>query len=695
MTRSDNAAPEIVHSVCPHDCPSTCALDVERLDARTIGRVRGAPDNNYTAGVVCAKVARYAERVHHVDRLAHPLRRTGPKGSGAFTRISWDEALDEVAQAISGAVEKYDSETVWPYFYAGTMGLLQRDGIERLRHVCKFSRQRSTICTTLADAGWLAGVGQIMGPDPREIAETDLIVCWGGNPAATQVNLMSHITTARKSRGAKLVVIDPYRGATAAVADRHLCLRPGTDGALACAMMHVLFAEGWADRDYMARYTDCPDDLETHLQSRSPAWAAAITGLEESEITDFARQYGAAERSYIRLGYGFSRSRNGAAQFHAVTCLPSVTGAWLQVGGGAFYANRVIYGWDKTLIEGLDALDPAIRRLDMSRIGPILTGDPHDLGDGPPVTAMLIQNTNPMAVAPESVKVRDGFLRDDLFVCVHEQFMTDTARMADIVLPATSFLEHDDIYQAGGHGHVQIGPQVIEPYAEARSNHAVICALAARLGAEHRGFTMSAWEIIDETLRASNKPGADELRERRWVDCQPDFDHSHFIDGFPTKDGRFHFAPDWAAIGRDHEKMPKLPDHMAAIEAADDEHPYRLVTAPSRNFLNSTFTETPTSIARERRPTVMIHPDDMASLGLDDGDRVRVGNRRGDIVVHTSRFADMQRGVVIIESVWPNGAYEEGMGVNALIGADAAPPLGGAGFHDAAVWRRAVRASPP
>ena len=663
---------------------------MERLDARTIGRVRGAPDNNYTAGVVCAKVARYAERVHHVDRLAHPLRRTGPKGSGAFTRISWDEALDEVAQAISGAVEKYDSETVWPYFYAGTMGLLQRDGIERLRHVCKFSRQRSTICTTLADAGWLAGVGQIMGPDPREIAETDLIVCWGGNPAATQVNLMSHITTARKSRGAKLVVIDPYRGATAAVADRHLCLRPGTDGALACAMMHVLFAEGWADRDYMARYTDCPDDLETHLQSRSPAWAAAITGLEESEITDFARQYGAAERSYIRLGYGFSRSRNGAAQFHAVTCLPSVTGAWLQVGGGAFYANRVIYGWDKTLIEGLDALDPAIRRLDMSRIGPILTGDPHDLGDGPPVTAMLIQNTNPMAVAPESVKVRDGFLRDDLFVCVHEQFMTDTARMADIVLPATSFLEHDDIYQAGGHGHVQIGPQVIEPYAEARSNHAVICALAARLGAEHRGFTMSAWEIIDETLRASNKPGADELRERRWVDCQPDFDHSHFIDGFPTKDGRFHFAPDWAAIGRDHEKMPKLPDHMAAIEAADDEHPYRLVTAPSRNFLNSTFTETPTSIARERRPTVMIHPDDMASLGLDDGDRVRVGNRRGDIVVHTSRFADMQRGVVIIESVWPNGAYEEGLGVNALIGADAAPPLGGAVFHDAAVWLRAV-----
>ena len=686
----DSPAPDIVHSVCPHDCPSTCALDIERLDARTIGRVRGAKDNSYTVGVVCAKVARYAERVHHADRLRHPLRRTGRKGSGDFTRISWDAALDAVAEAFSGAVEEYGAETVWPYFYAGTMGLLQRDGIERLRHVCKFSRQRSTICTTLADAGWLAGVGQIMGPDPREIAETDLIVCWGGNPAATQVNLMSHIAAARKIRGAKLVVIDPYRGATAAVADTHLALRPGTDGALACAMMHVLFAEGYADADYMARYTDCPDALEAHLRNRNPAWAAAITGLEEAEITDFARQYGAAERSYIRLGFGFSRSRNGAAQFHAVTCLPSVTGAWQRRGGGAFYANREIYGWDKTLIEGLDALDPTIRRLDQSRIGPVLTGDPSDLGDGPPVTAMLIQNTNPMVVAPETIKVRDGFLREDLFVCVHEQFMTDTARMADIVLPATTFLEHDDIYQAGGHGHVQIGPRVIEPYAEARSNHAVICALAARLGAEHRGFTMSAWEIIDETLLASGKPGADALRERRWVDCQPDFDRSHFIGGFPTKDGRFHFAPDWAAIGRDHEVMPKLPDHMAVIEAADDEHPYRLVTAPSRNYLNSTFTETPGSRAREGRPTAMIHPDDMAALGLDDGDKVRVGNRRGDIVVHASPLKHMQRGVVIIESVWPNGAYEEGLGVNALIGADAAPPLGGAVFHDAAVWLRAV-----
>ncbi|MFP6745702.1 MAG: molybdopterin-dependent oxidoreductase, partial [Alphaproteobacteria bacterium] len=504
MTQETTALPHnIAYSVCPHDCPSTCALDVEIVDERTIGRIRGAKDNAYTAGVVCAKVARYAERVHHPDRLSRPLRRTGPKGSGQFEAITWDQALDETAAALKAAADKHGPETVWPYFYAGTMGLVQRDGIERLRHVMKYSRQHSTICTTLADAGWLAGVGELRAPEPRETAQSDYIVCWGANPVATQVNLMSHISRARKERGAKLVVIDPYRGATAAIADTHLAIRPGTDGALACAVMNVLFAEGFADHDYLARYADCPNELEAHLESRTPAWAADITGLGEEEIIAFARDYGAAERSFIRVGYGFSRSRNGAAQVHAVTCLPTVTGAWRHPGGGAYYAIRSIYGWDRTLIEGLDALDTSVRKLDQSRIGAVLCGAAADLGDGPPVTALFIQNTNPMVVAPESTKVRDGFMRDDLFVCVHEQFMTDTARMADIVLPATTFLEHDDIYQASAHSEVQIGPQAIEPYAQSRSNHEVLCALAARLGAEHRGFTMTAWDIMDETLRAT------------------------------------------------------------------------------------------------------------------------------------------------------------------------------------------------
>ena len=682
----DTTPVEIVASACPHDCPSTCALEVERIDARSIGRIHGARDNSYTAGVVCAKVARYAERVHHPGRLKTPLRRVGAKDGGSFAAIGWEAALDEVAEAFVRAAQRFGSESVWPYYYAGTMGLVQRDGINRLRHVMRYSGQDNTICSRISSIGWVAGVGAKMGPDPREMAESDLILLWGNNAVATQVNVMTHIARARKQRGAKLVVIDPYRNASAEAADQHVCLRPGSDGALACAMMHVLFAEELADWDYLRRYSDVPERLAAHVADRTPAWAAAITGLDADEIVALARLYGTTPRSFIRPGYGFTRSRNGAANLHAVTCLPTVAGHWRHRGGGAFFSNGDIYRLDTTLIEGLDAVDGSIRVLDQSRIGPVLTGDPQDLGEGPPVTAMIVQNTNPMMVAPELVKVHAGFARDDLFVCVHEQFMTETAAMADIVLPATTFLEHDDFYVAGGHSHLQVGPRVIEPHAESRSNHDVLCALASRLGAAHRGFGMSAWELVDATLVASGWPDAATVRTRRWIDCQPDFETAHFIDGFPTPDGKFRFRPDWAAMGADWRAMPELPDHMEVIEERDEVHPFRLVTAPARNFLNSSFTETPTSLARERRPTALIHPEAARELGIEEGDRVRLGNRRGSVLLHAQPFAGLQREVVVVESIWPNAHFAEGIGINALVGADRAPPGGGAVFHDTAVW---------
>lgn len=684
----DSRYREYHNSACPHDCPSTCALEVERIDAHRIGKVRGAAANGYTAGVICAKVSRYAERVHHPDRLTKPLKRVGDKGVGraAYVEIGWDEALDRTAEALVAAAEKHGPEAVWPYYYAGTMGLVQRDGIERLRHVMGYSRFHSTICNTLSDAGWFAGTAAKWGADPREMADADLIVMWGGNPVATQVNVMTHIARARKGRGAKLVVIDPYRTGTAEQADIHLCVRPGTDGALACAVMHVLFKEGFADRDYLARYTKDADRLEQHLASRTPEWAAGITGLTVDEITGFARLYGSTKRAYLRLGYGFSRSRNGAAQMFAASCLPAVTGAWQHRGGGALYGMAGIYRIDKTLIEGLDRVDKSKRLLDQSRIGPILTGDRRDLGDGPPVTALFIQNTNPVVVCPESLKVRDGFLRKDLFVCVHEQFMTDTAAMADIVLPATTFLEHDDLYQAGGHTHLQVTKKVIEPLGEARSNHDVLCALARRLGAKHEGFEMTAWEMVDRTLRASGLPDAETAHRMGWIDLAPDFRMAHHLDGFGYEDKRFHFAPDWKRWGLDHARMPELPDHMATIDAADAEHPFRLVTAPARQFLNTSFTETPGSKAREVRPTAKIHPDDCAALGLVEDGLVRIGNKRGSVVVHVQPFDGLQRGVVVVESIWPNGAFREGIGINALVSAEAAPPKGGAVFHDTAVW---------
>ena len=679
---------DIVHSVCPHDCPSACALEVERIDGRRIGRVRGASAHNYTRGVVCAKVARYAERQHHPERLSRPLRRVGEKGggAGAFVPISWDDALDEVAEQLTRSTQRYGSETVWPYYYAGTMGLVQRDGINRLRHAMRYSREHLSICSMLSDAGWRAGVGVKRGVDGREIAKSDLIIIWGGNPVSTQVNVMTHVAAARRERDAKLVVVDPYRTATAEQANMHLAPLPGTDGALACAVMHVLFKEGYADRDYMARYTDDPDGLEAHLATRDPVWAARLTGLSTDEIFAFARLYGRNRRSYLRVGYGFSRQRNGAAQLFAVSCLPAVTGAWAYEGGGALYSNLGLVAIDATLIEGLDLLDPATRILDQSRIGPVLTGDRRDIGDGPPVTALFIQNTNPMVVAPESASVHRGFARDDLFVCVHEQFMTETAAMADIVLPATTFLEHDDIYAAGAHTYLQIGRAVLPPYAECRSNHEVICGLGERLGARHTGFAMSAIEVIDRTLQMSGLPGVEDFPEGGWLDCCPPFVTGHFLDGFGHADKNFHFRADWQAIGAEHAQLPAFPDHVALIDEGGPDRPYRLVAAPSRSFLNTSFNNTPSGIAREGRPTALVHPEVLAELAIGDGDRVRIGNERGSVVVHARAFDGLQKRVVIVEGLWPNHAFEEGIGINLLTSADPGLPNGGAVFHDTSVW---------
>jgi len=683
-----NAPLRIAPSVCPHDCTSTCALDVEIVDARTIGRVRGGERNPYTGGVICEKVARYAERAHHPDRLTHPLLRAGAKGSRQFRRISWTEALDRVAEAFTRSAARHGAEAVWPYFYAGTMGLVQRDGIHRLRHAMKYSRWHSTICVALSDTGWVAGVGAKRGVDLREAAEhAELIVIWGGNPVNTQVNVMQHAMAAKK-RGAKLVVVDPYRTGTAEKADLHLALRPGTDGALACAVMHVLFAEGMADWDYLRRYTDCPEELAAHLRTRTPGWAAGITGLPAETIERFARLYGGTKRSFIRAHHGFSRSRNGAANMHAVVCMPAVTGAWAHRGGGALYGHTGIYPLDRTLIEGTDLMDPGVRELDQSRLGPILTGDAQALKGGAPVTALLVQNTNPAMVCPELGKVHAGLAREDLFTCVHEQFLTETAAFADVVLPATCFLEHDDFYTASGHTVFQVARKLIEPPGEARENHYVICELAQRLGAKHRGFEMTAWQIMDETLRRSGMWDAQTNYERGGQDFAYPFERMHFLDGFPTADGRFHFRADWQRFGGRWREMPALPDHFDVIDKPTPGKPFRLVAAPARTFLNSTFTETASSVRRERRPTALLHPEDCAALGVAEGERVELGNERGAVTVHVQARDGQQRGVVVVEGIWPNRHFENGIGINALTSADPGWPNGGAAFHDTAVWIR-------
>ena len=677
-------------SACPHDCPSTCALEILH-DRKHIYEVKGASENSYTSGVVCAKTARYSERTHHPDRLLQPLMRVGEKGLNNFKKIDWDDALDLVSENFIVTAQKHGTESIWPYFYAGTMGLVQRDGINRLRHSMRYSGQHSTICNTITASGWNAGVGVIRGPDPREMALSDVIVVWGCNAASTQVNVMKHIQKARKNRNAKLIVVDPYRNRTAKVSDIHYTIKPGTDAALACSLMHIMFRDGYADREYMKKYTDDPEGFEKHLNKHTPEWASEITGISIEKIEEFARIYGSTDRVYTRVGYGFARQRNGASAMHSVASLSAVCGKWKFEGGGAFYGNGDIYNLDRSLIEGLDKIDSSVRLLDQSRIGSILTGDKSSLMGGEGVYSMLIQNTNPLVVAPESLLVRKGFSREDLFVCVHEQFMTETAKYADIILPATTFVEHDDIYVAGGHQHITFGPKLIDPIGLSRSNHEVLVELSKRIGAEHKGFNMTEKQIIDWTLQASNYGDLSSLEEKGWLDVQPDFDTSHFINGFGHEDKKFHFKPDWSKLGPYHKKMPVYPDFMNTIENVSDEFPYRLVTAPAHNYLNSSFTETNSSKKKESKPQVKIHPNDAIKIGVKNNEIVIIGNKRGEVTIHIEEFNGIQQGVIIVEGIWPNEAFIGSNGINTLVGSDPVPPNGGAAFHDTAVWIKPIK----
>jgi anaerobic selenocysteine-containing dehydrogenase len=697
---SATVKPRIGHTVCPHDCPSTCALDVEIGADGRIGRVRGADANSYTAGVICAKVARYAERLYHPDRLMHPMRRTGAKGAGGWQKVDWADALDEIAEAFIKSEARHGSEAVWPYYYAGTMGWVQRDSIDRLRHAKKYSGFFDSVCVNQAWTGVVMGAGALRGPDPREMAKSDCVVIWGTNAVSTQVNVMTHAIRARKERGAKIVVIDIYDNPTMKQADIKLILKPGSDAALACAVMHVAFRDGYADRAYLEKYSDDAGGLEAHLATRTPQWAAEITGLSVEAIEDFARLVGTTKKSYFRLGYGFTRSRNGAVSMHAALSVPVVLGSFQHEGGGGFHSNSSIFRMDGRLLTGAGMMDPSIRNLPQTELGRILTGDKASLQGGPPVTAMLIQNTNPMNVMPEQRLVREGFMRDDLFVAVHEHFMTDTAAVADIVLPATMFVEHDDIYRGGGQSHILLGPKLVEPPQDVRTNLFVIEELAERLGvSDMPGFGMSEREHID-TILTPVGAAYDDLLEDKWLDRQPDFETAHFLKGFAHPDGKYRFRPDWrgqAGPTRPPENMglmgpvdglPAFPDYWASVEEADASHPYRLATPPARNYLNSSFAETKTSRDKEGRPELMISTADAEREGIANGDIVTIGNARGEVRLHAKVNDITNAGVLIAEGLWPNSAHLDGEGINTLTSAEAAAPYGGVGLHDNHVWLR-------
>ena len=674
------------NSVCPHDCPSACALEVEKISAKRIGKVRGSAHQSYTDGVICAKVAKYAERTHHPDRLTTPLLRTSKKSETAtFEPISWESALDLLADEIKSRTSKFGAESIWPYYYGGTMGLVQRDGMVKLSNAFGFSHMKKTFCTQIAFDGWFAGTGKLIGSDPREIAESDLILIWGCNAAATQINVMHHVAKARK-RGAKLVVIDPYETPTAKVADLHLTPKPGTDGALACALMHELFRNDQVNRDYLQKFTNGHEELEQHLQERDPGWAEDITGVASEKIKQLALLYGETKASFIRLGIGFSRCHNGAVNVHAVSCLPALTGAWRHRGGGALLSTVENFKFDDALFQGQNLTDNPSRQLDMSRIGAVLCGDKEALLGGPEVSAILIQSTNPMLVAPNLHRVKEGLMREDLFVCVHEQFMTETTQYADLVLPATTFVEHNDIYRSYGQTFIGLGDKVIEPCGESQSNHALLNALAKRLDINQDGFALSEKELIRESLELSEYPQPESFTNKHFLDCAAPFDEAHYLNGFAWPDKKFRFSPNWSEIGPGGKNMPAMPDYWDVLNNVDSEHPLRLVAAPSRGFLNSSFNTSPSSLKREKKPWLQVHPDTAKRFGVHDQETVCIGNHQGRLTLTAKLLKHIQVDTVVVEGIWPADAFPENIGINALIDDTPAAPNGGAVFHDTAVW---------
>ena len=658
----------VVRGACPHDCPDTCAMLVTVLNGRAV-EVRGAPDHPPTGGVLCTKVARYLERTYSDQRVLHPMKRVGRKGEGKFVRIGWDEALDTIATRFRAiAASPHGPQAILPYSYAGTMGLLQSSSMDRrFFHRLGASLLDRTICATAGKAGWVATVGAAIGTDVLQFANSKLILIWGSNPIASNLHFWTRAQEAKR-RGAKLVAIDPWRSATAEKCHQHLAPLPGTDAALALGMMHVLIAEDFVDHDYVARYTLGYDALAARAARAAPARVAAICGLPADAIVGLARDYGRSRPAAIRLNYGLQRHAGGGHAVRAIACLPALVGAWRDAAGGALLSSSGTYPVDSAALERPDLIAGQPRTLNMSTIGDVLL----DVRD-PPVDAIYVYNSNPVAVAPESAKVAAGFAREDLFCVVHEIFRTDTADYADILLPATTQLEQLDVHHSYGHLYAQANLPSIAPLGEAKPNTEVFRLLAARMGFADDCFGDSDDDLARQAFRRDDPRAThldwDTLRTRGFARLDVPADYAPFAHGgFPTPSGRceFHSAA-LAAQGFD-----PVPDFVPPRESAASNpelarrFPLAFISPPARNFLNSSFANLPAFVAEEQAPQLALHPDDAAARALVDGDEVRIRNDRGSFTARLRVTDRARRGVAVASSIWWKKLAPGGANANAV-----------------------------
>jgi anaerobic selenocysteine-containing dehydrogenase len=660
---------EAKRSICAFDCPDACGLLGYLKDGRLVG-VGGDPDHPITRGHICAKVAFDHQRVYGPRRLTEPLRRTGPKGSGQFEPISWEEAIEIIADAFRRVAARYGAEAILPYSYAGTMGIVNYNVGHRFFHRLGASQLRRSICSSAGNAGYMYSNGPSQGIDPEETAESRYIVAWGANLVSANLHQMTLVQEARR-KGARLVVIDVHRNKTGDAADWFIPIRPGTDGALALGLMHVIVAENLHDQEWIAEHTSGFEQLQARLPQFPPERVSDITGVPVGDIKRLAREYATTQPAFIRIGNGIQHHDNGGMCVRNIACLPALVGAWRHRGGGAMKSNRGYAAMNEAALRRPDLMprrktatgEALPRMINMNQLGRALT----ELGD-PPVMALYVYNSNPAAVAPSQEKVLRGLEREDLFTAVHDVVMTDTCRHADVVLPATTAWEHPDLYDSYWHLYVGVTEPVIAPVGQAKPNIEVFQLLSRAMGFDDECLYDSADEVMRSALAAPGNPALagmtlEGLREQGVTRLNVPEKHRPFT--------RF-YSDDMARHGYD-----PLPAWTPLPESGDG---LWLITPPNHHFLNSTLAGVDELAARERRPTLQISQVDAAARGIADGDPVRASNARGSVELYARVTDAVQPGVVVSQGVWWPGNSPGGRGVNATTPDREADMAGGAVF---------------
>jgi len=667
--RAMPAEPTVIRGACPHDCPDTCAWEVTVRDG-VAEKLVGVKEHPFTRGGLCAKVSHFLERTYSPDRLLHPLVRTGPKGAGEFARASWDEALERIAARLQAIVAEHGGEAVLPYSFAGTQGLVQGASIDR-RFFARLgaSRLERTICGQAAAAGQLEAAGTLVGLRPDDLAHSRFIVLWGTNTIVTNLHQWPIVQRARKE-GARVVVIDPLRTRTAAAADWHVRPLPGTDAALALGLMHVIVAEGLHDADYVERHTEGFERLRVELEAWPPARTEQVTGVPAEEVVALARAYATTRPAAIRRLIGIEHHREGARMVRTIACLPALVGAWRQRGGGILGPTA----WAAYSPLDQDALagpPPRTRAVNMIRLGHALT----ELE--PPVHALVVYNSNPATTAPDTTRIERGLAREDLFTVVLEHFLTDTARYADVVLPATTQVEHVDLVPSWGHTYITYNEPAIAPVGEALPNTEIFRRLARAMGYDGAAFDASDEDLARAAVEGARAPldtvDFERLREVGWAEADLPEDFRPFAQGgFGTPSGRLRLWSDDLPPGFD--------------PPPGDAEPLALMTAKSaHHFLNSTYANLPRHLAGEGEPLLEMHPDDAAARGIADGEVVRVRNARAQVVAR-ARIGDVVgRGVVALPSGWWGSRSPGGTSANALTTDELTDRGGGGSFHSARV----------